>query len=161
VENLVFALSVIIPHHMHKIAVCGDSVCAKMVRVQNSANARSNTKLRSRVCSLTKALELRTLKRPPIIDIACSLNRDGGMGAVNGPVWANTKNLNAEQVSLCTDGNRLAQERGKSYCIGARWPVTCVEPEGRSTEDRYDRDAFHTLFIVLRAMFHSTRPSQP
>ncbi|KAG9772093.1 U3 small nucleolar RNA-associated protein 21-like protein [Exophiala dermatitidis] len=39
-------------------------------------------------------------KAPPIIDMACSLNRDGGMGAVNGPVWANVKNVNAEEVSM-------------------------------------------------------------
>lgn len=39
-------------------------------------------------------------KAPPIIDMACSLNRDGGMGTVNGPVWSNTKNVNAEEVSM-------------------------------------------------------------
>ncbi|EXJ92862.1 hypothetical protein A1O3_01416 [Capronia epimyces CBS 606.96] len=39
-------------------------------------------------------------KAAPIIDMACSLNRDGGMGAVNGPVWTNTKNVNAEEVSM-------------------------------------------------------------
>ncbi|OAL38333.1 hypothetical protein AYO20_02392 [Fonsecaea nubica] len=38
-------------------------------------------------------------KAPPIIDIACSLNRDGGMGTVSGPIWANTKNVNAEEIS--------------------------------------------------------------
>lgn len=36
-------------------------------------------------------------KAPPIIDIACSLNRDGGMGSVTGPVWSNTKNVSAEE----------------------------------------------------------------
>ncbi|EXJ91243.1 hypothetical protein A1O1_04353 [Capronia coronata CBS 617.96] len=39
-------------------------------------------------------------KAPPIIDMACSLNRDGGMGTVNGPVWTNTKTANAEEVSM-------------------------------------------------------------
>lgn len=39
------------------------------------------------------------LKAPPIVDIACTLNRDGGMGSVSGPIWANTKNINAEEAS--------------------------------------------------------------
>lgn len=38
-------------------------------------------------------------KAPPIIDMACSLNRDGGMGAVGGQVWANAKTSNAEVTS--------------------------------------------------------------
>ncbi|KAJ9502319.1 rRNA-processing protein utp21 [Exophiala xenobiotica] len=38
-------------------------------------------------------------KAPPIIDMACSLNRDGGMGAAGGPVWANAKNASAEETS--------------------------------------------------------------
>ncbi|KIY00840.1 uncharacterized protein Z520_03506 [Fonsecaea multimorphosa CBS 102226] len=38
-------------------------------------------------------------KAPPIIDMACSLNRDGGMGSVSGPIWSNTKNVNAEEIS--------------------------------------------------------------
>ncbi|KIX02830.1 uncharacterized protein Z518_08773 [Rhinocladiella mackenziei CBS 650.93] len=39
-------------------------------------------------------------KAPPIIDMACSLNRDGGMGGVSGPTWANAKNVNAEEASM-------------------------------------------------------------
>ncbi|OAP60252.1 hypothetical protein AYL99_05254 [Fonsecaea erecta] len=38
-------------------------------------------------------------KAPPIIDMACSLNRDGGMGSVSGPIWSNTKSVNAEEIS--------------------------------------------------------------
>ncbi|KIW32533.1 uncharacterized protein PV07_04066 [Cladophialophora immunda] len=38
-------------------------------------------------------------KAPQIIDMACSLNRDGGMGSVSGPIWSNTKNVNAEEIS--------------------------------------------------------------
>lgn len=38
-------------------------------------------------------------KAAPIIDMACSLNRDGGMGAVGGAVWTNPKNANAEETS--------------------------------------------------------------
>ncbi|OCT51207.1 putative WD repeat-containing protein [Cladophialophora carrionii] len=40
------------------------------------------------------------LKAPPIIDMACSLNRDGGMGSVTGPVWSNSKNVSAEESGM-------------------------------------------------------------
>jgi len=40
------------------------------------------------------------LKAPPISSIACSLNRDGGMGGVGGPVWMNSKNVNAEEANM-------------------------------------------------------------
>lgn len=38
-------------------------------------------------------------KAAPIVDMACSLNRDGGMGTVQGPPWANSKTVNAEETS--------------------------------------------------------------
>ena len=41
-----------------------------------------------------------SFKAPPIIDIACSLNRDGGMGSVSGPIWTNSKGSNAEESSM-------------------------------------------------------------
>ena len=40
------------------------------------------------------------LKAPPVTAIACSLNRDGGMGGVGGPVWQNTKNVKAEEANV-------------------------------------------------------------
>lgn len=40
------------------------------------------------------------LKAPRIIMIACTLNRDGGMGATSGPIWQNTKRSNAELSSM-------------------------------------------------------------
>ncbi len=39
-------------------------------------------------------------KASPIIDMACCLNRDGGMGAVSGQVWSNSKSANAEESSM-------------------------------------------------------------
>ena len=38
-------------------------------------------------------------KARPIIAIACSLNRDGGMGGVGGPVWQNARTANAEEAA--------------------------------------------------------------
>ncbi|EXJ58229.1 hypothetical protein A1O7_05654 [Cladophialophora yegresii CBS 114405] len=46
----------------------------------------------------TSAVE--DLKAPPIIDLACSLNRDGGMGSVTGRVWSNSKNVSAEESGM-------------------------------------------------------------
>ena len=40
------------------------------------------------------------LKAPPITAIACSLNRDGGMGAASGPVWQNQKGSTTEESSM-------------------------------------------------------------
>lgn len=39
-------------------------------------------------------------KCPPIIDMACSLNRDGGMGGVTGPIWTNPSTNNAEEAGM-------------------------------------------------------------
>jgi U3 small nucleolar RNA-associated protein 21 len=39
-------------------------------------------------------------KAGPIVDMACTLNRDGGMGAVGGAVWANAKTADAEETSM-------------------------------------------------------------
>ena len=39
-------------------------------------------------------------KSSPIIDIACCLNRDGGMGAVSGQVWSNANRATAEESSM-------------------------------------------------------------
>ncbi|KAF2860300.1 putative U3 snoRNP protein [Piedraia hortae CBS 480.64] len=42
------------------------------------------------------------LKCPPIVSIACSLNRDGGMGSLPGkhPIWSNPKSKNAETAAM-------------------------------------------------------------
>lgn len=39
-------------------------------------------------------------KCPPIIAMACSLNRDGGMGGVSGPIWTNPSPNNAEEAGM-------------------------------------------------------------
>ncbi|RMZ81906.1 hypothetical protein DV738_g2032, partial [Chaetothyriales sp. CBS 135597] len=39
------------------------------------------------------------LKAPPIVSMACCLNRDGGMGAVTGRPWANERSASAEESS--------------------------------------------------------------
>jgi U3 small nucleolar RNA-associated protein 21 len=82
------------------------------------------------------------LKAPPIISIACSLNRDGGMGGVGGPVWMNTKNVNAEEANItgwesvvtAHEGDKLARTWFWGRRKAGRWtfessdhtPVTSV-----------------------------------
>lgn len=46
------------------------------------------------------AMGVEDLKAPPITSIACSLNRDGGMGGVGGPVWTNIKTVNTEEANM-------------------------------------------------------------
>ena len=43
---------------------------------------------------------VQNLKAPPITMIACTLNKDGGMGAGGGPIWQNIKKANAEKSSM-------------------------------------------------------------
>ncbi len=82
------------------------------------------------------------LKAPPIISIACSLNRDGGMGGVGGAVWGNMKNVNAEEtnttgwesVLTAHEGDKLARTWFWGRKKAGRWafetgdhtPVTSV-----------------------------------
>lgn len=49
--------------------------------------------------TVSNASNVEDFKCPPITGIACSLNRDGGMGAVSGPVWTNPSSTNAEEAS--------------------------------------------------------------
>ena len=46
------------------------------------------------------SLSVEDLKAPPIKMIACTLNRDGGMGASGGPIWQNTKISNAIESNM-------------------------------------------------------------
>lgn len=88
------------------------------------------------------AAGIEDLKAPPITSIACSLNRDGGMGGVGGAVWSNTKNSNAEEtnttgwesVITAHEGDKLARTWFWGRKKAGRWafetgdhnPVTSV-----------------------------------
>ena len=50
--------------------------------------------------SLSDDTNVEDFKCPPITGMACSLNRDGGMGAVGGPVWTNPSSTNAEEAGM-------------------------------------------------------------
>lgn len=69
---------------------------------QNTEISQGAVKSRARKTGLATddASAVEEFKASPIIDIACSINRDGGMGTVNGPVWTNAKTANAEEVSM-------------------------------------------------------------
>lgn len=62
----------------------------------SQGNVRHKAKKVAHVIDEKPATE--ELKAPPITAIACSLNRDGGMGGVGGPVWQNVRSANAEEA---------------------------------------------------------------
>jgi len=69
---------------------------------QNTEVSQGAVKSKARKTGLATddASAVEEFKASPIIDIACSMNRDGGMGTVNGPVWTNAKTTNAEEVGM-------------------------------------------------------------
>ncbi|KIW91549.1 uncharacterized protein Z519_07515 [Cladophialophora bantiana CBS 173.52] len=60
-------------------------------------------------------------KAPPIIDMACSLNRDGGMGSVSGPIWSNTKTFNAEEISTTGWESVVTAHAGDKFARTWSW----------------------------------------
>ena len=61
------------------------------------------------------------LKSPAITSIACSLNRDGGMGGVGGAVWANQKTTNAEEVNNTGWESVVTAHEGDRYARTWSW----------------------------------------
>lgn len=64
----------------------------------SQGNVKSKSKKAGQVSDDRTAVE--DFKASPIIDMACSLNRDGGMGAVSGKVWSNERKATAEESSM-------------------------------------------------------------
>lgn len=69
---------------------------------QSTELSQGNVKHRAKKVGkvLTDETSLENFKCPPITGLACSLNRDGGMGAVGGPVWTNPTMNNAEEAGV-------------------------------------------------------------
>ena len=64
----------------------------------SQGNVKSKSKRAGQLSEDRAAVE--DLKVNPIIDVACSLNRDGGMGAVSGAPWSNDRKATAEESSM-------------------------------------------------------------
>lgn len=64
----------------------------------SQGNVKHKAKKRGHLHDTSSSFE--NLKAPPITMIACTLNRDGGMGASSGPIWQNTKRVNAEESGM-------------------------------------------------------------
>lgn len=60
-------------------------------------------------------------KCPPITSIACSLNRDGGMGTVTGPIWTNPSTQNAEEASMTGWESIVTAHEGDRYARTWSW----------------------------------------
>ena len=69
---------------------------------QNTELSQGNVKHKAKKTGqlMTDSSTVEDFKAAPIINMACCLNRDGGMGAVSGPVWANDRSVTAEQSSM-------------------------------------------------------------
>ena len=64
----------------------------------SQGNVKSKAKKMGHLADETSNVE--DFKAAPIIDIACSLNRDGGMGGVGGAIWKNATTVNAEEANM-------------------------------------------------------------
>lgn len=64
----------------------------------SQGNVRHKAKKVGKLTDTESSVE--NFKCPPITGIACSLNRDGGMGAISGPVWTNPSASNAEDSAM-------------------------------------------------------------
>lgn len=69
---------------------------------QNTELSQGNVKSKAKkVGQLSEdRLAVEDLKVGPIVDMACCLNRDGGMGSVGGAVWSNDRKATAEESSM-------------------------------------------------------------
>ena len=64
----------------------------------SQGNVKSKAKKTGQLSDQSTSIE--DLKAPSIISMACSLNRDAGMGGPGGPVWANQKASSAEELQM-------------------------------------------------------------
>ena len=72
--------------------------------------------------SVTQTVRSEDLKTPEVTCIACSLNRDGGVGAaVSGPVWANSKASNAETTNMTGWESVVTGHKGDKYARTWLW----------------------------------------
>ena len=72
--------------------------------------------------SVTQTVRSEDLKTPEITCVACSLNRDGGMGAaVGGPIWANAKGANAETTNMTGWESVVTGHKGDKYARTWLW----------------------------------------
>ncbi|ETN46970.1 uncharacterized protein HMPREF1541_01160 [Cyphellophora europaea CBS 101466] len=69
---------------------------------QNTELSQGNIKSKAkRVGQLSESrAAIEDLKASPIVDMACCLNRDGGMGSVSGTIWSNNTKSTAEESSM-------------------------------------------------------------
>ncbi|KAM5499654.1 rRNA-processing protein utp21 [Microsporum canis] len=95
---------------------------------QNSELSQGNVKSRSKKIGISSTLSgqqvirYEELKAPEITCLACSLNRDGGMGtAVGGPVWANAKASSAENTNMTGWESIVTGHKGDKFARTWIW----------------------------------------
>ena len=90
---------------------------------QSTEISQGNVKSKSKKVGhlLNEAPATDQLKVAPIIDIACSLNRDGGMGAIGGAMWSNPKMNNAEQANITGWESVVTTHEGDKFARTWSW----------------------------------------
>ena len=94
---------------------------------QNSELSQGNVKSKSKKIgnlhgAADKSARSQDLKAPEITCIACSLNRDGGLGATGGgPIWANSKGASAESSNSTGWESVVTGHKGDKYARTWFW----------------------------------------
>lgn len=106
--------------------------------------------------STTNSVRTEDLKTPEITCVACSLNRDGGMGAAaNGPMWANSKATNAESTNITGWESVVTGHRGDKYARTWIWGKKKAGRWALETGDGTEVKVARTFFIfnLLRVFY--------
>lgn len=118
---------------------------------QSSELSQGAVKHKARKSGLTDDTSVvEDFKAPPIIDMACSLNRDGGMGTVSGPIWANPKNVNAEEASTTGWESVLTAHADDRFARTWSWGR---KKAGRWAFETGDRRPVTSVFITTCGTF--------
>ncbi|KAK5082364.1 rRNA-processing protein utp21 [Lithohypha guttulata] len=89
-------------------------------------------------------------KCPPITGVACSLNRDGGMGGVNGPVWTNPSFTNAEESNMIGWESVVTSHQNDKYARTWFWGR---KKAGRWAFETGDHEAVTSVAVTACGTF--------
>ncbi|KAI1970239.1 rRNA-processing protein utp21 [Ophidiomyces ophidiicola] len=94
---------------------------------QNAELSQGKVKSKSKKIAVTQGAgeyvsRSEALKTPEITCIACSLNRDGGMGsAAAGPIWANAKTVSADSTNMTGWESVVTGHKGDRFARTWLW----------------------------------------
>jgi U3 small nucleolar RNA-associated protein 21 len=104
---------------LYGLSLRKDSQNAELSQGKVKSKAKKIGQLHGPISHVVRTEDFKT---PEITCIACSLNRDGGMGAAaNGPVWANAKATNAENTNMTGWESVVTGHKGDKYARTWLW----------------------------------------